>query len=170
MNIEFKIAAAKAAYENAEKAVSSGVSNGATQYKAAAKYYRELATALPAKKDEYLKMAEECEAKANGTFSSTPNKAASNKRLESNAKSNANSKNNNASNQLNPLKNNQPPQQRELKTVESDEQVTVEDALKKLNDLVGLASVKKKVVEWVALVKSFKEREANGLPVPEGFS
>jgi SpoVK/Ycf46/Vps4 family AAA+-type ATPase len=68
------------------------------------------------------------------------------------------------------LKKAQQQQQPQVKVQEPIEQLTVEEALKRLNDLVGLANVKKKVVEWVALVKSFKEREANGLPIPDGFS
>ena len=49
------------------------------------------------------------------------------------------------------------------------EQLTVQEALDKLNALVGLKGVKQKVSKWVAQVQFFKLRQEQGLPVPDGF-
>jgi len=158
MNIDFKITAAQTAFNNAEKAALAGLSSCVAQYKSAAKYYREAAKLAPNRADELNKLADECDNKANNfgvkgknpsngsniPISNTPNVNDSKKVAQGQA---------------------QTPQPNQ-----DVEQLTVEEALARLNALTGLQGVKKKVTEWVSLVKSFKEREEAGLPVPDGFS
>ncbi len=47
-----------------------------------------------------------------------------------------------------------------------EEKVPLEEALKKLNNLIGLNSVKKQINDWVEQIKVFNMRRENGLPIP----
>lgn len=58
----------------------------------------------------------------------------------------------------------------ENKNDKQEEQLTVEEALEKLNKLIGLSGVKKKVQDWVNQVTIFKKRKEQGMEVPDGFS
>ena len=50
--------------------------------------------------------------------------------------------------------------------VKESEQISLEEALTKLNSLTGLESVKTQINDWVEQIKVFKMRETNGLSVP----
>ena len=47
-----------------------------------------------------------------------------------------------------------------------EEKVSLEEALKKLNNLIGLNSVKKQINDWVEQIKVFNMRRENGLSIP----
>lgn len=47
-----------------------------------------------------------------------------------------------------------------------EEKVPLEEALKKLNNLIGLNSVKKQINDWVEQIKVFNMRRENGLSIP----
>lgn len=51
-------------------------------------------------------------------------------------------------------------------TVVENEVVTLEEALKELNGLIGLESVKTQINDWVEQIKVFKMRQEQGLNVP----
>lgn len=46
------------------------------------------------------------------------------------------------------------------------EKITLDDALNKLDNLIGLDSVKQQIYDWVEQIKVFKLRKSNGLSVP----
>lgn len=52
-------------------------------------------------------------------------------------------------------------------SVSKNDKITLEEALKRLNELEGLGSVKKKVSDWVDQIKVFRLRKQRGLPVPD---
>ena len=47
------------------------------------------------------------------------------------------------------------------------EKISLEEALRRLNALVGLAAVKSKVSDWIDQIKVFQMRKARNLPVPD---
>lgn len=51
--------------------------------------------------------------------------------------------------------------------VEEAKDVSLEDALKELNDLVGLNKVKRIINDWVRQIQAFQMRKERGLPVPD---
>ncbi len=51
--------------------------------------------------------------------------------------------------------------------VQSNEKISLEEALEKLNRLEGLGTVKNQVRDWVDQIKVFKMRKDRGLPVPD---
>ncbi len=170
MNADYILIAAKTMYDKAEREAGCGMPSAAQSYRAAAKKYRQAAELVSGKKGEYTALAEECENKANGPFTAGGNN-------NTNGSANNNGSNNRSSNnsgngknkggdklQTNGKDENGP------KVEEPEEQLTVEEALERLNSLVGLGGVKKKVTEWVAQIQFFKLREEQGLAVPEGFS
>ena len=167
MNADYILLAAKTMYDKAEREASCGMPAAAMSYKAAAKKYRQAAEMVAGKKGEYNALADECERKANGPFTAGGNNN-SNNNANNSGSNNKNS--NNSGNrggdklQTNGKDENGP------KVEEPEEQLTVEEALARLNALVGLGGVKKKVTEWVAQIQFFKLREERGLAVPEGFS
>lgn len=173
MNADYILIAAKAMYDKAEKEASCGMPSAAASYKVAAKKYRQAAEIVPGKKGEYNALAEECEQKANGPFTAGGNNNNNNNSNNSNNRANNNGSNNKSSNNSNNNGNKLQTNGKEEngpKVEEPEEQLTVEEALARLNALVGLGGVKKKVGEWVAQIQFFKLREAQGLAVPEGFS
>lgn len=52
-------------------------------------------------------------------------------------------------------------------SVSKNDKITLEEALKRLNELEGLGTVKKKVSDWVDQIKVFRLRKQRGLPVPD---
>lgn len=54
----------------------------------------------------------------------------------------------------------------DTKTVQN-KKISLEEALKNLNDLVGLENVKDKVKKWVEQIKVFQMRKEKNLPVPD---
>lgn len=50
--------------------------------------------------------------------------------------------------------------------INKEEKVSLEEALKKLNNLIGLNSVKKQINDWVEQIKVFNMRRENGLSIP----
>lgn len=154
MNAEFIITAAKALGEKAEREASCGLAQASFTYKAAAKKYRQASELSPEKKNQYLAIAEEYEKKASGDFSASVGNA--------NAGVKNNPRENNGRQEAKP--------QSTVKVKTQDENLTVDEALEKLNSLTGLKGVKAKVATWVSQVRFFKLRQEQGLPVPEGFS
>ncbi len=51
--------------------------------------------------------------------------------------------------------------------VQKAEKITLEEALKRLNELEGLAEVKNQVCDWVDQIKVFKMRKSRGMSVPD---
>ncbi|MDE6666906.1 MAG: AAA family ATPase [Clostridia bacterium] len=128
-------------------------------YKAAAKQYRQAAAAFPAKKNEYIALAEECEQKAENGVRPVTNK------------SNGTSVTSGGQPARGGAANTQKAVESKAKAEEQEvEQLSVEEALARLNGLIGLSGVKAKVSSWVDQVKFFKLRQEKGLPVPDGFS
>lgn len=159
MNAEYVLIAAKAMYDKAEREAGCGMPSAAQAYRAAAKKYRQAAELVSGKKGEYTAMAEECEQKANGSFSggNAPSDGAKSTQKSSNSAVGNKT-------QTSEQSSNGP------KAEKPTEELTVEEALSRLNSLVGLPGVKQKVSSWVAQVQFFKLRQEQGLPVPEGFS
>lgn len=52
-------------------------------------------------------------------------------------------------------------------TAVKNEKISLEEALSRLNALVGLSTVKSKVGDWIDQIKVFKMRKERGLPVPD---
>ena len=52
-------------------------------------------------------------------------------------------------------------------TAVKNEKISLEEALSRLNALVGLSTVKSKVGDWIDQIKVFKMRKDRGLPVPD---
>ena len=50
--------------------------------------------------------------------------------------------------------------------VKENEKISLEEALRKLNQLIGLDSVKNQINDWVKQIQVFKTREQNGLSIP----
>lgn len=172
MNADYILVAAKAMYDKAEREASCGMPSAAMSYRAAAKKYRQAADMVPGKKGEYTSLAEECENKANGPFGAN-NGTGNNSRNGTNNNGSGNKNSNNSGNGNNKGGDKLASTGKDDKPsniTEPEEQLTVEEALDRLNQLVGLGGVKKKVKEWVAQIQFFKLREEQGLAVPEGFS
>ena len=53
---------------------------------------------------------------------------------------------------------------------QAKESLTFDEAIEKLNSLVGLAETKKELAEYFMVLQALTEREALGLPIPNGFS
>lgn len=51
--------------------------------------------------------------------------------------------------------------------VKTNEKISLEDALKQLNSLVGLSRVKQQVLDWIDQINVFKLRKERGLKTPE---
>ena len=168
MNADYILVAAKAMYDKAEREASCGMPAAAMSYRAAAKKYRQAADMIPGKKGEYTALAEECESKANNPISA--NNRNNNNNSANNGGSNNNKSNNSGNNKSGDKLATTGKDDKPANITEPDEQLTVEEALDRLNQLVGLGGVKKKVKEWVAQIQFFKLREEQGLAVPEGFS
>ena len=162
MNIQFTITAAKAMAEKGEKELALGSANGKASLALAAKKYREAANFDLANRDTYLKLAEECEAKAAAPVQSSAPAAGGGARPAS------------PQSPATPAKPaaNQATEKQQEKAIGAavEEDISIEEALDRLNSLTGLRGVKEKVSSWVSQIRVFKRREELGLPVPDGFS
>lgn len=140
-------------------------------YAGAAATYREAANVCPERRDEFLAMADDCEKNlSQGSAPSYGNQNNANRTTPGVARPTNNSSNT-GSNQRNNAQNQQNQQQQQTTaTVAQAEDLTVEEAMEKLNALTGLTKVKEQVQAYVALMESFYERKKDGLGVPEGFS
>lgn len=157
MNIDYVLLAAKTMADKGEKEFSCNLSAFSQSFRMAAKKYRQAAEMDPSKKNEYNALADQYEAKAGQTASAG---------APSGGNPTRNYAAGNASNDRTAEK-----KEKTLSTVESvTEDITVEEALGRLNALVGLNGVKEKVQSWVAQVRVFQRRQALGMPVPDGFS
>ncbi len=58
-------------------------------------------------------------------------------------------------------------EQAETVAVQKSEKISLEEALKRLNDLEGLSRVKSQVCDWVDQIKVFQMRKERGMSVPE---
>jgi SpoVK/Ycf46/Vps4 family AAA+-type ATPase len=177
MSLEYVLLAAKTMAEKGEKEYNNNLPAFSYSFKTAAKKYREAATLDPSKRNQYIALAEQYEEKAGQALGRSSS---------SNAQGNAGTRNTNNNSNVNRGSNNAPrggsgngsgrenesnKRESSLSHVEPvQEDVTVEEAMAKLNGLVGLNSVKEKVQSWVSQVRVFQKRQALGLPVPDGFS
>ncbi len=168
MNIDFILTAAQSMADKGEKEFALGLPTAANSFRTAAKQYRKAAAADPSRSQEFISLAETYEAKAGQNPASTP------------------------SNPVNPTLNairgpvtpqkgapgaggannaqTQNQQQQTTATVAQAEDLTVEEAMAKLNALTGLTKVKEQVQAYVALMESFYERKQRGFETPDGFS
>ena len=176
MNIQFLLAGAETMAEKGEKEASCNLPQAAQSFRMAAKKYRQLADVCPNERNKYIALAEQYEQKASGAagFVAPPQNVGGapagtgGAPYGGNGGANANGSqagrgvpvNNSAT-----VANQQPTS---ATTVTED--ITVEEALSRLNGQVGLSSVKQQVGSWVSQVEAFKMRKDAGLPVPEGFS
>lgn len=162
MNAEYVLIAAKAMYDKAEREAGYGMPSAAQAYRAAAKKYRQAAELVAGKKGEYTAMAEECEQKASGSF--TGGNASSGMGSTPRSNTTVGKPGQSGGNKTSEEQSSGP------RAEKPTEELTVEEALGRLNSLVGLPGVKQKVSSWVSQVQFFKLRQEQGLPVPEGFS
>ena len=156
MNIDYILLAAKTMADKGEKEFSCNLPAFSQSFRMAAKKYRQAAEADPSKKNQYIELAEQYEAKAGQAIGSAPKQPQADNHAQtpkSSAQGSVKAKEPNAGG------------------VESvSEDISVEEALARLNALVGLNGVKEKVQSWVSQVRVFQRRQSLGLPVPDGFS
>ena len=147
--------------DRGEKELANNLPNFAQSFKMAAKNYRKAAELDRRNAPDYIKSAELCESKAGQKLapSNTP---------QGNNYSYGGS--NNSNNSGNANKSQTEKKAENVSVTEASEDMTVDEAIGKLNALVGLAEVKEKVMSWVSQVRVFQRRKQLGLPVPEGFS
>ncbi|MBQ8429640.1 MAG: AAA family ATPase [Clostridia bacterium] len=160
MNIQYILVAAKTMLDKGEKERSLGIPNAKQSLNLAAKKYRQAADMDPQQRDSYLKLAQECEDKAN-SVSTTP---------VANTASNASGRTPNASTPPPASQQAASKQEQATSAAVQQEDISIEEALGRLNALTGLQGVKQKVQSWVSQIRVFKRREELGLPVPDGFS
>lgn len=159
MNVQFVLAAAKAMLDKGEKEHSLGLANAKQSLTLAAKKYRQAAEIDAEHRDEYLKIAEDCESKAQAPVN------------YSNVTPNAPGNGNRPPQTPNTPKTQEQAKQEKTTTASvQEEDITIDEALARLNSLTGLKGVKEKVQSWVSQIRVFKYREEMGLPVPDGFS
>lgn len=178
MNAEYIIVAAKALKDKADREASCGLASASVSFRAAAKKYKQAAELSEDRKEEYLALAEECENCANGgsNYSNGANRSSgssgsfSRNNSQNGDFSSGKKKNERGGAPRSSSENQSREERADLKVKTADEDLTVEEALAKLNALTGLKGVKAKVGSWVSQVRFFKLREEQGLPVPEGFS
>lgn len=159
MNIDFILLAAKTMAEKAEKEASYNLPAAPQSFKLAAKKYRQAAEMDPANKADYTAKAEECERRA----------SSANVPAQHSSAGSGNSGSAGRAGNLNVMPAAGAVSSRPAPAGEKSE-VTVEEALERLNALTGLSGVKNEVGAWVSQVRIFKKRQELGLPVPEGFS
>ena len=161
-NIDYILLAAKTMADKGEKESMHGLANAANSFRLAAKKYREAAGLDPARSAEFTAKAEEYENRANSPTSNSVNRSST-----QNGGGNVGGGN---GGQSNTGKQTEANTQVTAAVKKADADMTVEEALEKLNSLVGLAGVKEKVQSWVSQIRIFKRREELGLKAPDGFS
>lgn len=148
-NWEFEVIAAESNIKRAEK---YGGDTARKLYLMAAKNYRNAAEKNKEREAEFLDLADECEAKAKS----------GNKPVKVN---NVNKPNRQNSSQERRVASRNGENAQETAQATSEEVLSVEEALGKLNELIGLAGVKKVVNDWVNQNTINEERRLAGLPV-----
>ena len=157
MDASFKIKAAEAAVKKAE--MLSG-DKAQMYYRMASKAYREAAALDKDREYELLDLADECDAKGQNavrTGNSRPtnqNNRPNNTNNRPNNNQNGRQFNNGGTTNSNEPQNNNPSS--------DEEQLTLEEAIDELNDLVGLSGVKKVVNNWINQNKINEQRRLNG--------
>lgn len=144
MRLDFLIAAAETEAVNAQKAERNGNFATALQkYKLSAKKYREASEACPERSLEFLKLAEKYEntvLPASGALQAKADKK--------------------------PAKEQKIAEVTQTQTAPQSNEEELEEALAKLNALIGLDAVKKSVNDWVMQIKVFNMRKDRGMKVP----
>ncbi len=144
MRLDFLIAAAETEAVNAKKAEAGGnYSVAAQKYKLSAQKYREAAALCPERSSEFISLAEKYE-KVVLPATGTP-----------------------------PLRENKEPVRTENRVQNKQKQVAeevpesseeeLEEALKKLNGLIGLDAVKKSVNDWISQINVADKRRGRGM-------
>ena len=148
-NWEFEVIAAESNVKRAEK---YGGETARKLFLLAAKNYRNAASQNKDREAEFLDLADECENRAAGA----------NKPVR--VSNNTNKPNNNAP--RNSTVSRRDNERAEATMVASEEdQLSLEEALGQLNELIGLTGVKKIVKDWVNQNTINEERRLAGLPV-----
>ena len=153
--LDFTLFAAQGYTVQAEKLSGSAA---AKLYLKAAKKYREAVAIDPSRESEFVALAEQYEALA-----ASPKSAAANS-------SSGSTKNDKKNNDNNHSADEEKTEQNPAPTVQEAQDITVEEAMAKLNSLIGLTKVKDQVQTYTATMESFCDRRKNGLSVPQFFS
>jgi len=189
MGADYLVILADSLLKKADGEASSNPGNASKSYKRAADKYREAASAIPNRKDELLLKAEECDRKADNPMANVSLRSSSYSDVRSTQNNNPSNgfatnqtHQNNSVNRPNPtnsrntnnntMQNKQDSKQDELSNVKvtEPEDLTLEEALGRLNSLIGLESVKQQVATLVSKVRMNKRRIDNGMPPLEDFS
>ncbi|MBR2337164.1 MAG: AAA family ATPase [Clostridia bacterium] len=168
MNLQYILLAAKTMSEKAEKENACGLSSAKQSFSMAAKRYRQAAELDPNNSKEYLKLAEEYERKASGAMANNASISSIQGATMSSRTPNAQNAQNTPSAQA--PKKESAKQEQAISASVTQEDVSIEEAMGRLNALTGLKGVKEKVQSWVSQIRVFKRREELGLPVPDDFS
>lgn len=139
-----------AAESNIKKAEKYGGDNYKKFYTMAAKNYRKAASLNKEREVEFLDLASDCEAKAQS-------------KPKSNSRSSSNNKPTSYTNNQRPLTSNDN-QNKPNSSVETEE-ISLEEAIANLNELIGLSGVKKVVRDWVNQNTINEQRRLKGLPL-----
>ena len=165
MNKDYVLLAAKTMAEKAAKEAAYNLPAAPQSFRAAAKKYTQATELDPVNRDTYLAKAEECERRASAPDSSgapvqrgPASHGGAGNGIGGTGAGNLNSR---------PVAGGAAPK---AAAAEERKEVTVEEAMERLNSLTGLSGVKNEVGAWVSQVRVFKMRRDFGLPVPEGFS
>jgi SpoVK/Ycf46/Vps4 family AAA+-type ATPase len=147
MNIEFELTAAETMAANGKKALEAGNAAFAKNcYKIAAEKYRKLAEYLPARKREFISLAEQCE----NYKLPEAKKVVAQEGLKPRTQTTG-----------------ELPKSATPSEDGGAAKPTLEEALEELNQLVGLDEVKSRVRAWVKQYQAFELRKSRGLPTPE---
>ena len=164
MNINFQIKLAKATADRGDQELQVGSPAAKQSFADAAKKYRDIAEACPERKGEFLLLAEECESKAASPVAPpAPQKPSAPTPRTPASPSKPGPQNNNQQGR-------QAQQPATTARVEEAEDLTVEEAIAKLNALTGLTTVKAQVQAYVSRMRVFAARVKNGLALPSDFS
>ncbi len=165
--IDIILRAADATVAKADQQAACGKTSIAQQfYRTAAKQYRQVAGMDPSKKDEYISVAEQLESKADQAGQQAVVKTSQNNVNGVNAVNNQPQVRNTAT--FNTA------QTAPVATASQDNgqgaEVSLEQALEKLDALTGLGNLKKNIRSWISMAKFNNLRVENGLEALDGFS
>lgn len=163
MNINYVLTAAKTLMDKGEKESANGITAASQSFRMAAKNYRKAAELDPANKNNYLALAEQCDKRAGEpvravNYSNVPGQGGG-------ATPTYNKNNTPANNSTASAKG------KEISTAAiAQEDISVDEALERLNSLTGLKGVKKEVNELVAQARVFQRMKELDMDLPDGFS
>lgn len=163
VNLKFLILAAENEAKKGEQAFAAGLPAATRCFKNAADNYRKAAEADPSKKQQYLALADTYEQKAGQTPPPAPQQGNNTGRAGGPA-GGPPTVNRGTETQA------QATTQTQTAGASSKEPMSVDEAMEKLNSLVGLTGVKEQVQSLVSQARLFQARRERGLPIPEGFS